>query len=185
MARAPRAGRPTARIRPRPARQASGKRAAGQEGVWPGRRRYGAVMNSLARSLSAACCRLWARCRRWLRMADSRGVRAEGAASSCVRAAPSRAADEAAARAPRCSDQLRACCLDTSVSLRGFIALAFAEMRGDRSPSLVTGRSCSRKATAWRPPIDRRLAGRGWPGRGNQPFTNPCRCVPVTQSSGL
>jgi hypothetical protein len=47
----------------------------------PRRPRYGAITNSWARSLSAACCCLLCRCRRWLRIEDSRVGRGGGAGS--------------------------------------------------------------------------------------------------------
>jgi hypothetical protein len=69
-------------------------------------------MNSVARSLWAACSLLWARCRRRLRIEDSR-VGGVGAGSSWLKAGPGLIADDAA-RVPSCSDKAVACCLVTS-----------------------------------------------------------------------
>src|SRR5205085_2923126 len=91
------------------------------------RHRYDPVRNSLTRSLSFACSRVWARCRRWLRIDDKRVGSAEGGVvSSCGKAVPDRIVGDPAARLPSCSDQARAACCAVSFSLSRFIVLAFA-----------------------------------------------------------
>jgi hypothetical protein len=105
------------------------------------RRSYVPTKNSWARSLSAVCSCLARRCRKWLRIAESR---VERSASSCVIEVSGLLMGDAAARLPSCSDQVLAAC--RAVSLSEFMAPAFAEVRRGRSSSVVPGGGFWRKA---------------------------------------
>jgi hypothetical protein len=66
--------------------------------------------------------------------------------SNRVKAAPGLLAGNSAARLPSRWDQVRAACRTALFALSGFMALAFAEVRRDRSSSLVTANGFRRKA---------------------------------------
>jgi hypothetical protein len=87
---------------------------------------YVPVKNSRARSSSAACCCLARRCRKWLRIEESRVERSVGGAKSrCAVDVSGLLTGDSAARLPSCSDQVLAAC--RAVSLSEFMAPAFAD----------------------------------------------------------